>query len=574
MQVQGYPSVSYTIFTDLCRVPSETPIGMSVKSIIVFFIAFVAFTPPGLAQKQDVPTQGTPYETTLLPGELWWGGLSRDGSRMPYTSQTSLTRDLWANNDENQSQPLLISNRGRYVWCEEPIKYSFQKGTLTVTSRTGVIQNGKAGEDLQSAYAFVSKKFFPPNGRIPDPAMFSIPQYNTWIELMYDQRQDRILEYARSVIAKGYPPGVLMIDDTWQENYGTWEFSASRFPDPKAMMKELHSLGFKVMVWICPFVSADSENFRHLARQGGLLLRNQHGKPVDWTKNTQDQAAVISWWNGYSALLDLTNPETQTWFHQQLDHLTNEYGVDGFKLDAGDAKYYGDSLVSRHPATPNDHTMLFGKIGLAYGLNEYRASFKLAGTNLVQRLSDKDHSWADLQNLIPDIVAQGLMGYAYVCPDMIGGGQWMAFREGAVVDQELVVRSAQVHALMPMMQFSVAPWRVLNAENNAICLKMAQLHQKFGAKIVALAKESAKTGEPIARSMLYNYPKSDYGKIIDQFMIGTDLLVAPAVQKGTRSRTVTFPPGTWLGDDGSKVKGPTVQTIKVPLERLPYFTRQ
>ena len=94
----------------------------------------------------------------------------------------------------------------------------------------------------------------------------------------------------------------------------------------------------------------------------------------------------------------------------------------------------------------------------------------------MQRLSDKDHSWSDLQNLIPDIVAQGLMGYAYVCPDMIGGGQWMAFREGAVVDQELVVRSAQVHALMPMMQFSVAPWRVLSQENNASCLEMAKLH--------------------------------------------------------------------------------------------------
>lgn len=191
---------------------------MKLKSGIILLagiFSILASAPQGFTQMTKAPLKNESYETTLLPGELWWGGLSRDGHRMPYTSQTMLTRDLWANNDENQSQPLLISNKGRYVWCEEPIQYSFQKGTLTVTSRTGVIQSGKAGDNLQSAYLFVSKKFFPPNGQIPDPAMFAIPQYNTWIELMYDQRQDRILEYARNIIAKGYPPGVLMIDDTW-----------------------------------------------------------------------------------------------------------------------------------------------------------------------------------------------------------------------------------------------------------------------------------------------------------------------------------------------------------------------
>lgn len=45
---------------------------------------------------------------------------------------------------------------------------------------------------------------------------------------------------------------------------------------------------------------------------------------------------------------------------------------------------------------------------------------------LVMRLADKDHSWAALGRLIPDMLAAGLIGCPYICPDMVGGGQWRA----------------------------------------------------------------------------------------------------------------------------------------------------
>ena len=200
------------------------------------------------------------------------------------------------------------------------------------------MQYGQAGNNLASAYRYVSKAYFPPNGRIPDPAMFAVPQYNTWIELQYDQRESRILEYAKNIIDKGYPPGVLMIDDTWQANYGTWEFAADRFNDPKGMMAKLHGMGFKVMLWVCPFVSADSESFRYLAKKGLLLLSNQTNKPVDWSRTAQNEVAIVRWWNGYSALLDLTNPDARTWFNDRPNHLVTNYGVDGFKFDADDSE--------------------------------------------------------------------------------------------------------------------------------------------------------------------------------------------------------------------------------------------
>jgi alpha-glucosidase (family GH31 glycosyl hydrolase) len=504
-------------------------------------------------------------------GEHWWGGLSAKGHETPYDSTSKVEYDLWGDNFGNQAQPLLLSSKGRYVWSEEPIKYAFDKGTLTVTTRKGKIESGTAGKHLKDAFTHVSKTYFPSNGKIPDGLLFTHPQYNTWIELMYDQNQEDILKYAEAIIQKGYPPGVLMIDDNWQEDYGTWEFSPRRFKDPKGMMEKLHAMGFKVMLWMCPFVSADSTDFRQLAKEGLLLLDPQKTQNILWA-DTKNRAAIIRWWNGASACLDLSNPKAQAWYKKKLDHLVKEYGVDGFKFDAGDADFYVGGVVSwQRNITPNDHTKFFAEIGLNYPLNEYRASWKMAGLPLAQRLRDKGHDWKDLAKLIPDQMSQSVMGYAYTCPDMIGGGEFNSFLNGTSIDEELVVRSAQVHALMPMMQFSVAPWRILSKENQQICLNMAKLHLAVGDQILALAKESSKTGEPIVKPMALAFPDGGYEKVNDQFVLGNDIIVAPVVEKGVRSRSVVLPQGNWKAEDGKSYPGGQTVTIDVPLERLPYF---
>ncbi|MEG2480379.1 MAG: glycoside hydrolase family 31 protein, partial [Mucinivorans sp.] len=173
----------------------------------------------------------------------------------------------------------------------------------------------------------------------------------------------------------------------------------------------------------------------------------------------------------------------------------------------------------------------------------------------VQRLGDKDYSWRATQLLIPDMAAAGLMGYAYTCPDMVGGGQFGAFLNVNTFDEELIVRSCQVHAMMPMMQFSVAPWRILSKENTAICAKFAHLHQQMGGYILEQAKLASQTGEPILRNMEYAYPHQGFIDCKDQFMLGDRYLVAPMVTSGT-SRTVMLPKGRWKDDEGKTFKGP------------------
>jgi alpha-glucosidase len=182
------------------------------------------------------------------------------------------------------------------------------------------------------------------------------------------------------------------------------------------------------------------------------------------------------------------------------------------------------------------------------------------------------HEWSALDRIVADMIAAGLLGHPFICPDMVGGGDWIAFIPGSPFDPELFIRSAQVHALCPMMQISASPWRVLDAKNQEIFSNIVALRQKFAPKFAALAKKAGEDGEPILRSLEYNYPGQGYAAVIDQFMMGEDLLVAPVLKKGASSRSIVLPPGRWLADDGKTYAGPTEITVKTPLSRLPHFT--
>jgi alpha-glucosidase len=287
----------------------------------------------------------------------------------------------------------------------------------------------------------------------------------------------------------------------------------------------------------------------------------------------------MRWWDGYSAVADLTSPRGREWFLGQLRTLVEKYGVDGFKLDGGDADLFDQkamltgAVAHDAAATPNELSEAYARVGLSFPLNEYRACWKMGGQPLVQRLRDKEHTWEDLRKLVPGMIDLGLMGYPFACPDLIGGGEYMSFRNTATIDQELIVRAAQVHALMPMMQFSVAPWRVLSPENLAICRRMAALHAERGPAILALAREASRTGEPIVRPLEYAWPGRGYAAIVDEFLLGSDVLVAPVVEKGERKRRVVVPPGRWRADDGAVVSGPATVEVDAPLARLPWFRR-
>ncbi len=522
------------------------------KNKLIYLLILVCICANSFAQQE----KSKKIDQPISSNESWWLGIINHGEKMPLTEGYSANME--GNNYGNQIQPLLLSSDGQFIWSENAFEITVENSSLSIQSKERELVVSEGGNTLRDGYLKASKQYFPPSGKLPDLDLVRYPQYNTWIELLYDQNQQDIMDYAKSILSNGFPPGVIMVDDNWQEDYGNWDFHPERFSDPKAMIDSLHSMGFKVMMWVCPFVSPDSYIYRDL-KEKGCLLKDSTGNP-----------AIVRWWNGASGLLDFTNPDAFEWFDSQLQYLVDNYGVDGFKLDAGDPEYYRNTVASK-PVSPNEHSRLYGLFGLNYPLNEYRAMWKMGGEPLVQRLRDKKHDWDDLQKLIPHILLQGIMGYSFTCPDMIGGGEAGSFINDYTIDQDLVVRSAQCHALMPMMQFSAAPWRILDETHLAACKKAVEIRQENIGTILDLIKKSAATGEPVVRMMEYVFPHQGYANIKDQFMLGDDMLVAPVLKKGATSRELILPKGNWKDWNGKVIKGSKTINVEVGLDDVPYF---
>ena len=143
------------------------------------------------------------------------------------------------------------------------------------------------------------------------------------------------------------------------------------------------------------------------------------------------------------------------------------------------------------------------------------------------------------------------------------------------MDEELFVRYAQCAAMMPMMQYSAAPWRVLDEENAELCRQAALLHSRYGELFWQLAKEAAASGEPMVRSLEYVCPHQGFATVTDTFMLGDDLLVAPVLNKGETARKVTFPDGCWINEDtGESIQGPTILDIPVTPDTLLIYKRE
>lgn len=518
--------------------------------------------------RKGVLTGRTPFYNTFngdemkiafKENEFWWGGVIHDGRLMPIGKNDFYAVNLSKRTAGNQSVPFFLSTKGRYIYNNKPLSIIFENGTIITDEGVDIIQS--SGNTLSDAYREAMHTYFPFTGKVPETLFFSAPQYNTWAELTYGQNQESVLAYAEAIIKNGYKPGVLMIDDTWQLDYGMWQFDTSRFPNPKIMVDELHEMGFRVMLWVVPYISPDSPAFRAAQNNKDRLLRDENNNPI-----------IIKWWNGYSAMIDMSKPDDIEWMRSELEGLKINYGIDGFKFDGANIEDFSD-LPEEQIIKASNGWHCFG--GDNFAFHEVKDTWNCGGKPYIQRLRDKYHCWGaeGLADLIPDALSLSLTGHPFICPDMVGGGEWTCFLDGAVFDEELVVRFAQCSALFPMIQFSVAPWRILSKKNREIVYNAQKLHSDMGEEIARIATESAKTGEPMMKSLDYSYPGNGYERIIDEFLLGDSILVAPVLCKGEESRKVVFPQGTWCDVQGNTIIGPTVREVVADISCLPWYRK-
>ena len=516
-----------------------------------------------------------------LPGERWWGGVVNDGAAMPY-ADTAKPIDLARENKGGASCPFLVSTAGRYVWSDRPFAYAFTNGTLHVASAVERVEPVTAGGTLREAYLAACGRHFPFDGRTPAEPLFTKPQWNNWIEIAINGMDQKTVDgYTEALAASGFPCGVYMMDGGWLSHQGSYRFDPGRFPDPKGMFRRIREKGWKAMIWSAHFVSPDSVEHKRLRHGLGysrdddghdLLAYRRYvfGKESGKTK----QVGVIWWWSGVSATWDLTYPPAWDHYAKTLADFAAEYGIDGFKFDAGDPGRLWELRFHDSAKEPCDFARDYARVGAErFPYNEYRSGFRTGGMPVMQRLHDQGHTWQALKAIDGCMIAAGLMGSPYCVADMVGGGLAGTYRPGSYFSEKLFVRMCAQQALHPMMQFSAAPWRYLSPEGQKTCRAFADLHCSYGARIYELAKHAAKTGEPIMRSMEYEFPHQGFENEMTQYMLGSDLLVANVVREDD-SLTVRLPKGTWEDDLGTVHEGPkTLALTNVPVTRLPRYRR-
>ena len=509
---------------------------------------------------------------TPLAGEKWWGGILHRGWEMPY-GNTPRPIDLGL--EGGVTAPFLVSSAGRYVWSDRPFVYAFTNDVLTVASDVEKVEPVVAGTTLREAYLAASAKHFPFNGRTPAELLFAKPQWNNWIEIaIQGMRQTSVDAYTEALARSGFPCGVYIMDGGWLSHNGSYRFHAPDFPESRTRLVvgedilAVDHVALPVAQHLVLAAVGAHERRRPDHRLPPLLADAEEHAP--WVR-----AGVVWWWSGISCVWDLTYALGWDDYAQTLRRFAAEYGIDGFKWDAGDVGPMARTLRFHDPAKravdwAHDYVRVCAEL---FPYNEYRVGFRTGGMPVMQRLPDVYHRWEAIRRVSGMVQAAGLLGSPYVVADMVGGGEATTYRPGGFFSEKLFVRSCALAALHPMMQFSAAPWRYLSPGNVEICRAFANLHVEFAPYILDLARHAARTGEPIVRTMEYEFPHAGFAKPMTQFMLGPKWLVAPVTAEDD-AVTVELPAGCWTDDLGTVHVGPKTLTLThVPLGRLPRYAR-
>jgi myogenesis-regulating glycosidase len=400
----------------------------------------------------------------------------------------------------------------------------------------------------------------------PDAATLGESFFCTWTQYPRCINQTRILDMAAAIRSNGYPCRTLVLDDAWEGTVGDLEFSRA-FPDPRGMVAKLHAMGFAAWLWVTPFVNRESASFQALAAQG-FLIRHLH----------DDEPSLMKWWGGTAGVIDLTNPAAADYYRGRLRHLIDDYGIDGFKLDGGDAKYLPPAQDRRwhRDIGPSGYSDLYLALaeGLVPGRCETRTAWLSQGRRVLWRQGGKDSHWGldnGLAALVSLALHMSLLGYDILMPDMVPGRVLTMSDQDPLPTDELMVRWTEASAFMPLLEFSYYPWNY-SAATNHIVRQYALAHEALRDYV---SQQAAARTAPLLRPLWYDHPElPQLYPIADEFLLGSDLIVAPVLQPDQKSRDLCLLPGrwrdAWTGQVHEKLQ---LSDYPAPCPGIPLFVR-
>ncbi len=184
---------------------------------------------------------------------------------------------------------------------------------------------------------------------------------------------------------------------------------------------------------------------------------------------------------------------------------------------------------------------------------------------------DPKCTWYDLKHCLIGGLNFSLSGFAYWSNDIGGFGgkpskelyiRWAQFG--------LFISNARLHGTTPR-----EPW-VFGETAMRIFKYYAKLRYSLIPYLYTYAHIAYQTGHPILRPMVFEFPEDERTfDLTEQYMLGSELLIAPVLEKGKRKKEVYFPQGKWvMWNTLEEFEGPGFKTVSAPLEILPMFVKK
>nr|XP_056704795.1 myogenesis-regulating glycosidase-like [Euleptes europaea] len=427
------------------------------------------------------------------------------------------------------------------------------------------------GSDITSVHKHMVQKYFKKPFKIPSENIFKFPIWSTWALYKKEIDQEKLLEFAQTILKYSFKYSHIEIDDMYMQNYGDFDFDPLKFPNALGLFEKLKKDGFNVTLWIHPFIHVNSPNFE-IGKERRHFVTEPEGQVP----------AMVKWWNGMGAILDFTNPSAREWFQSQLRQLCTKYGILSFKFDAGETCYLPEEFSTFEPLPdPSIWSRNYAEVAIPfYEFAEVRVGYRSQHVPCFVRIIDRDSIWdheLGLKSVIPTVLTVGLLGYPFILPDMIGGN-FLPNKTGGAVDlpdRDLYIRWLELSAFLPAMQFSIPPW-LYDREVTEIAQKFTELRESLVAPLLLeLAKEVAALGDPLIRPIWWVSPGDEFAhQINSQFLIGDAFMVAPVLESGMLKRDIYLPAGKWKSYKGELFTKTPVLLADYPvdLDEAAYFS--
>jgi alpha-glucosidase len=477
------------------------------------------------------------------------------------------------------------------IFLDNTWRSSFDVGR----ERADLLTFGAVGGDID--YYFINgpepkqvvERYTTLTGHMPLPPRWALG-YNQCRWSYYPESRVRLL--ADTFREKKVPADVIWLDIHYQDGYKPFTWNHDRFPNPEKMISDLKAQGFHVVTILDGHPQALKGYLPYDSGMAGDdFVKWPDGKifegPV-WPSAAEKNP-------GPSVFPDFSRPATRQWWGDLYTNLL-DVGVAGIWNDMDEPSVFNTpggtmplNVVHDNDGQPTTHAEIHNVYGQLMSRSTYeglsrwrpeerafvltRSSFAGGQRYAAVWAGDNTADWSSLRQSVSTLLGMGVSGFPFVGSDISG------FVRPA--SGELYCRWLQAGVFYPFMRSHTElgtpdkePW-AFGARYEEINRRSIELRYELLPYIYNVMQQASETGVPALRPLFMEFPKDERVAVIDdEFMFGSDLLVAPVLWEGFTGREVYLPAGDWFDYwTGKRYKGGANIHVGVTIESVPIFVR-